>query len=198
METRIDVDFVSLSGFSHGFCIGRKNGSYSYLNECGERRFGSFIGAEMFSEGLSIVQHQDPKLAYGALNTDGEIVFSGMDYLAPRMSEGRIAFSTGREYGYCNATGEVVIEPAYELASPFFCGMAVVSSDDSSWLIDRNGKDITNERFADVVIVSECYCAVKKSSDSKFEIIDMRNGMVVCEQLKSVESSGEFPFAAEL
>ncbi|MBE5803100.1 MAG: WG repeat-containing protein [Clostridiales bacterium] len=54
-------------------------------------------------------------------------------------SEGMAAVKKDGKWGYINTAGEYVIQPQYDLARPFCCGVAIVDQGDEWFIIDTQG-----------------------------------------------------------
>ena len=54
-------------------------------------------------------------------------------------SEGMAAVKKDGKWGYINTSGEYVLEPKYDLARPFSCGVAIVDIGDEWFIIDPQG-----------------------------------------------------------
>jgi hypothetical protein len=76
-----------------------------------------------------------PQLLYGAEGSDTEM----------------LVIQKGGRYGYGDAAGNVLIEPAYEDARPFFEGLAAVKEDGRYGYIDTEGNTVIPFRFVDAL-----------------------------------------------
>ena len=84
--------------------------------------------------------------ALTALDAAGGYTFENGGYVPlytedePLFSEGLAAVCSDGRWGYANADGKLVIEPAYDAAGRFSYGLAPVSKDGKNFYIDVTGE----------------------------------------------------------
>jgi len=74
------------------------------------------------------------------IDMTGQVVIpnDGWDGASP-FYEGLAAVRKDGKWGYINTSGEYVIEPKYNVARPFSCGVAIVSTEEEWFIIDAQG-----------------------------------------------------------
>lgn len=84
-----------------------------------------------------------------------------------------------RRYGYCDASGKIVIEPQYKDARPFYDGLAVVKSGNKYGYIDKTGKAVIPFQFNEALdfhngkaIIGTEYVSIGETEYPKCCIID--------------------------
>jgi len=75
---------------------------------------------------------------YGLLINDAELWFNDIDMISD-FSDGRWIIYKNLKYGYMSAKGQIVIEPVYKQATPYFEGFASVKHLDKYSLINDEG-----------------------------------------------------------
>jgi hypothetical protein len=117
---------------------------FGYINKTGAFAFPTrFFLAWSFSEGLARVQTKDGKMSY--INPLGEIVFTvpGLTWADPfseGLADAALQMRPGqRIYGYIDHTGNFVIKPQFQTATPFVNGLAQVALNGEMGYIDKSG-----------------------------------------------------------
>lgn len=126
---------------------------------------------ECFHEGLAYVLPKGRNSQGTVINTKGEALFTvpGKDAGGSRFSEGLMACcmmipKKGVLWGYCNTSGELVIDYRYESAKEFLNGLALVSEiqkgkelhgfidKTGNWVIAATYKVIQNDGFIGALV----------------------------------------------
>lgn len=84
------------------------------------------------------------------------------------------------KWGYIDLTGDFYISPAYEIAEPFYEGLAIVSIDGKFGFVDKTGELVIDAIFDDAYRMSEGHAVVELSE--KWGLIN-RTGEFVIEPL---------------
>lgn len=80
-------------------------------------------------------------------------------------------------WGYKDESGNVVIEPEFDRAHPFFEGRAIVQKYKALTFIDENGKPITDYKFKEAANFSQGLAVVTEGD--KFGFIDKDGNLVI-------------------
>lgn len=117
------------------------------------------------------------------------VCFLGFAFLSCQSSEGTVAESTPNNvlvplesqerWGYADIHGEIVIEPTYTSALPFVDSLALVTTEQSAFLINRLN-EVRSPSYASLVQGSGGYIATTTSN--KFDVLRM-DGSIISEQL---------------
>ncbi|MDL2273802.1 WG repeat-containing protein [Oscillospiraceae bacterium OttesenSCG-928-G22] len=92
-------------------------------------------------------------------------------------SEGLLAVKLGKEWGYIDGTGRVVVSPQYDYCAQFSEGRAAVNQNGKWAFIDREGALLTEFAYDDVQTFSEGLCAVRQGG--KWGYIDGSFSLVI-------------------
>ena len=103
--------------------------------------------------------------AYGRDGRD--ITPAGIDFVGIE-SEGLVRIWAGRQQGFMNARGDVVIPPRFSLASEFRDGMSRIHEGGKYGFVDRVGKIAVPTRFDAAEDFSEDLALVKEGESSLF------------------------------
>ncbi|MBI1992496.1 MAG: WG repeat-containing protein, partial [Candidatus Omnitrophica bacterium] len=108
-----------------------------------------FSTAYDFSEGMATVVTAQGK--YVLINKEGKVVFAPENpsalAFAGKSSEGLLAFSTNRKWGYVDRAGELVIPPQFDAAQPFSGGLAAVRIGHKEGYINKTGAFVISPQF---------------------------------------------------
>lgn len=85
-------------------------------------------------------------------------------------SEGRIPVMRGGKWGFCNFSGDIVVDPVFDEALPFSGGLAAVKEGKAWGYIDPDGFPEVSCKYEQVRPYSEGMAAVKR--DGKWGFID--------------------------
>ena len=104
--------------------------------------------AHSFREGLALAGFEYQRI--GFVNKSGEMVIEPQfgNLMGTGFSEGLsvVAFEWGK-FGYINTEGAIVIPMQFEMAQPFFDGLAAVRVDSKWGYIDKTGKFVIEPQF---------------------------------------------------
>lgn len=162
--------------------INSETGMEGYIDINGNELSGEWYDyASEFSDGYALVQKGE-KAAY--INSNGKCI---TDYIYDRHGS-QSGFSEGlacvklygeEKYGYINENGETVIEPKYNHALEFSCGLApVVNENNENVYIDKEG-NVVIDTCKDMKLYpfsKDGYAAVCK--DDKYGIINTKGEFV--------------------
>lgn len=70
------------------------------------------------------------------------------DYELDLFVEGKILVQKAGKYGFLNKKGEIVIDFIYDYANKFYNGVTVVKVDSEFFLIDEEGNQLSDQKFA--------------------------------------------------
>lgn len=136
--------------FSNGLVAAKKTGKWGFINKKNEIII-PFIydSANSFSNGLSLVQLKG-KLQF--INTVGNTIIPNSPFILRNQSfaYGLCKINDKGKYGFMNKKGEIVIEAAYNRATHFVDGYAIVWKDGSSGVIDTKGDIVVPIKFKEV------------------------------------------------
>ncbi|MEM7625746.1 MAG: WG repeat-containing protein [Planctomycetota bacterium] len=119
--------------FSVGYAAVRRGGEWSYLNVAGRTMADGFEEAYPF---------EDPERS-GLLDVAGYGAEKTLDYRPLAL------IKRGGLYGFIDVVGNVVIEPQFRNATPFFRGVARVALGESFGYIDAGGRLVWDPRRAE-------------------------------------------------
>lgn len=146
----ISPQFDRAHMFRNGLALVSVGGQQGFIDSSGKWRIGpKDWSCGEFSEKratFSVIGSKSGVMECGLIDPDGRTVLPACEKYAEigRMSEGLAvaANRTGCEvkYGYLDINGAVAIEPRFDSASAFCCGLALVRSGQEHMYIDRNGR----------------------------------------------------------
>lgn len=140
---------------SNGVYAVSETGVWTYIREDGsDADFGQLVFAGPVGDsGIRVIQEQDK-----AYLIDGEKVPQGILKFSPTASgvysEGLIAVRDDSSYGYYNSLGDKQFGE-YEAAGAFVDGIAAVQKNGEWFLIDSEGKEVSSERYEDIVLQAD-------------------------------------------
>jgi len=133
-STVIDQSYTMAREFNHGLAPVEVDGKWGYIDASGNYVIGpQYDSAESFSEGYARVEVGN---GCGYIDTQGNLITETIyDYWAQPFCEGLAGvgfptddFEMPRNMGYIDTTGTIVIYPEYNSVSPFYNGIAGVST----------------------------------------------------------------------
>jgi hypothetical protein len=161
--------------------------TFGLIDQSGEYKVGpSFSSVSTFTESLAKVAMGNPAIAQDEHGT--HVNLSQMTF-GPSGRE-----MVGRQFGFVDEYGEVVIDPVYTDALGFSEGLAPVKKGDVWGYVDASGHTAVRARFAEAHRFSEGLAAVKRCGAWGF--IDKSGEMVVNPIKPSCETSGSSAFEA--
>ena len=150
----IPLQYDSLGDFSEGVVYAKKDGEEMYLDKSGKVLFKVNINANdirntNFNDGLLPTNANSHKTNY--LDKKGNIVLeniylpeymdeTGNTYWDGNFSEGLLPIILDAKVGYIDTSGEVVIEPKFDVAWHFKNGVAKVLIDEEEGYINKQGR----------------------------------------------------------
>jgi hypothetical protein len=137
-----------------------------------------------FSEGLaSVWESTGNGRRFGFVDESGKLVIKPAFASVEPFHDGLAAVKLPVDpfmSGFIDRTGKLVIEPKYMFAGDFSNGIAAVSSNNWSWLIDKNGRQLTEERLThDFPRIVGNVAIVYSYSARKYGIVNSRGERIV-------------------
>jgi len=196
----------------HPFC---KNGKWGYVDNQGQVAIEpQFDSAHDFSEGLAAVSNStDGAQESGYIQSDGKWAFRmpDSDWAFAPFSGGRARFSTsaGRQFGYVDPTGRIIVEPKFDRAMDFSEGRARVAIGEwidefpsprfrGTWgYIDRDGQLVITANLTDASEFSDGLALISRS-ESGYEFVNAEGNSVlrvlslIANMKRSVSFQGSF------
>lgn len=144
--------YTGYSACSNGFYAVSETGVWTYVEQDGsETDYEQLLFAgPVGTSGIRVVQ--DKVRAY--LIDEKEVVQGILKFnptAAGIYSEGLIAIKDDKSFGYYNSLGDKQFGE-YNLAGAFVDGVAAVQKDGKWFLIDNKGKEVSSEKFEDIII----------------------------------------------
>ncbi|MGQ4645952.1 WG repeat-containing protein [Lyngbya aestuarii] len=183
--------FNEAMGFSDGMAAIKLGNKWGYIDQTGRvvirahfdevRSFAEGLAwVKMPSKWLGILQHGSQ---WGCIDRTGKVVKESDFDEVYDLSEGMAAYRIGDKYGYIHPTGQVVIEPQFEINS--FClvppsfseGLAMVRINSKWGYIDLTGQVIIQPQFTQAGSFSLGLAAVKIGS--KWGYIDQQGCLAI-------------------
>ncbi|MBT2654800.1 WG repeat-containing protein [Bacillus sp. ISL-18] len=138
---------------------------------------------QLFSEGRSVVNDRQ---GFKVIDESGkEVTEKAYSFIYPEYKEGRVEAVEIEEdgnylYGYLNKQGKVVIPAAYESASEFTEGRAVVKPKGEQYqLIDLTGNVLHTYPYEWVGNYGQGLLSFKKNYDGLYGYIDVEGNMII-------------------
>jgi hypothetical protein len=169
---------------------------FGFLDEKGKMVIPAiYVRTTTFSDKMAWVV--EPNGAPKAINTRGETVFSLFDAENVMLfSEGVAPFSRmvddEERFGYVDKKGNVVINPAYILATPFSNGLAAVIDANDKWgYINHKGEMAIAAQFIKGNEFTDGGYAVAATSKDLYGAIDRKGRFVVNPAYEDVKIDGD-------
>ncbi|MEM6272710.1 MAG: WG repeat-containing protein [Bacteroidota bacterium] len=103
----------------------------------------AFDPVELYLEGL-----EDEYNTWYIYDRQGRQTGKSSYELSDDFSDGRVVLRQGNQYGYADATGKIVIAPAYDHVCPFSQGVAWVGKDSLYGFINPSGEVVVPLKYA--------------------------------------------------
>lgn len=187
----IETQFDAVNEFSDGYASVSVGGQWGVIDKTGTYTVSpqyEYISA--FSQGVAVVvdfdTDDDGNDQYGLIDTNGDLLMPitydeiGSDpYNGLGLSSADELFvvKSGEKYGYANIKGEIVINPSYDCASPFYEGYASVCRNEKYGFIDKIGNEVIKCQYDGTSNFSENLCVV--SVGGKYGVINTKGKYVV-------------------
>jgi hypothetical protein len=117
-----------------------------------------------------------PLAETGNLTADGPIRKPPVAY-SHRFSEEPVSQQTGHKWGFIDKTGQVAMQPLYDVADEFAEGLAAVATGGKVGFIDKNGRIVIPQRYDSALRFSQGLAAVQIGG--KWGFIDKTGKMVI-------------------
>lgn len=141
-----DFKYNEITYYSEGFFIARIGDNYTYLDQKGHERFGTYEELSGFFEGYSMVKKNGH---YGIINKKGKIILpieydnSGWRAMEYIFSENIAMVEKNEKYGFVNKQGKIVIPIIYESAQHCTEGLIPVQKGGVWGFIDKDGNEVS-------------------------------------------------------
>jgi len=165
---------------------------YYYINEDGERQFGEYASASIFSDGIAWVA--EPQNHLKAMDREGNILFEfpeaqrAMAFVAGTS----IYYTVAGEVGVVNDKGKVVIEPSLGVALDRLSDRVLTSVRGQLYLLNRDFKSWNDGMMFDSTINQVITNAIEYK-----EILDWTNIEYVNHQLTEKMNEGQMIVVTE-
>ena len=151
----INPQFSEATAFREGLALVKTTGDkgkWGFIDRDGKFKINAtYMDATVFQDGIAWVVSENG--APTAIDKDGEIQFTLKDAENVELfSEGMAAFSkedsTSVSWGFVNKSGEIKINPQFEMVKSFSNGKCAVKNKEGKWgYIDESGKLCVNYQF---------------------------------------------------
>jgi hypothetical protein len=183
----IPIKYEYMLEFSDGLAVVEVKSGQGYIDRTGQIIIPTkFHRANSFQNGFAVVEN--PKKPWASfINKSGEIVLTDRVNPLSRYNEGLINCNDNENWGYMNIAGEIVVNPIFAYARPFYEGKAAVApvpleqkhkrTERFYGFIDKTGKMVIPPIYqgADLKF-SEGLCAVQNDG---FGYIDITGELVI-------------------
>lgn len=191
----IEPAYVHAEGFVDGLAVVGMDDAWGALKYGAIDRKGQWVlkpeHEKLMVLAGGVLRSETKSRVVRAYARDGrEITPSGVDFVGIA-SEGMIRIWSGRQQGYMNLRGEVIVPPRFQQANDFRDGMARVWDNGKIGYIDREGRLAVPARYDSGEDFSEGLALVKEGEQSLF--ID-RQGKVALR----VDADRAYPFTQGL
>lgn len=178
-------DYEKASAFQNGKAAVKTGKGWIFIDTNGKQASDIFADVILDSNGKylfgDVVLAAKKAGSYAIFDKElkqvGKFTCDDMDVCA---NGGAIAFKKGEKWGFVNTQGEVLIQPTYEGAKSYSCGLAAVCKDNSWGFIDSAGNLVIDYRFSDADYFNESgACMVKtgkETAESKKDKNQKKNG----------------------
>lgn len=116
----------------------------------------------------------------------------------PNGKDSLVCFSNGKKRGYFNKfTGKVVVEPKYDHAWIFSCGLASVEEDGYIKFIDSTGRVVIDKKMTykpnhEGYVFHHDYCIVEDEKDGLSGLIDKMGNWALSQEYYDIEPKYEY------
>ena len=192
-EIAVNPQFKAAGHFYEGLALVMDgNDLFGYIDRDGKIAINAqFDQALRFSEGLAWTVQEGGHPA--AINTSGEVVYTCTNCASVQnYSDGLAAFSIRDKkgevrWGYRNKEGEIIINPQFFLALPFYQGKAQVKNKDGKYgLINLQGKLIVPYQFQKAMLGTNDQGISIMGNKDEFGLVDGDGKYLVNPQFKSI------------
>jgi hypothetical protein len=167
----IQPQFGFQSGdFKGGIAPASINKKFGYINKKGEFMIQpQFNSAFQFNEGLAWVSYSeaggafvlDPEAKWGCIDKTGKFIINPQDFFWPGNFSESLCYTLLKEkdgglskFCYIDKTGNVIIQPQFELAHDFKDGWADVKLSDNWGIINKSGKFFKGQIVGELIKVT--------------------------------------------
>ena len=187
----IKTQFDAVNEFSDGYASVSVGGQWGVIDKTGTYTVSpqyEYISA--FSQGVAVVvdfdTDDDGKDQYGLIDTNGDLLMpitydeigsDPYDGLGLSSADELFVVKSGEKYGYANIKGEIVINPSYDAASPFYEGYASVCRNEKYGFIDKKGNEVIKCQYDGISNFSENLCVVNVGG--KYGMINTKGKYVI-------------------
>ncbi|MEZ4450224.1 MAG: WG repeat-containing protein [Nannocystaceae bacterium] len=180
-ELVLPAAFTLTLGFSEGLAPVKVDALWGYIDTRGTMVIPpTFSSASAFTDGMAHVQRGDEG---GFIDPKGKFIPDRPGTLqVGKFSEGLARFKALNRigvaaWGFIDKSGEIVLQPEYDMVHDFYDGLARVQVDDLYGFLDPKGKIAIEPTFAEVGDFHEGLAAVHDEGRSGY--IDRQGEMVI-------------------
>ena len=176
-EVIIAADYDDNRPFGEGRAVVRRGGRFGYVDRTGRLVIPlRFAAAYRFREGRARVRTTTDSV--GFIDRNGSWVVPPTWADAGDFSQGLARVSRAGRWGYVDTSGQVRIEPGYEVAEDFTPdGRAIVGRAGRYGMIDRAGKPVIEPRFERLFPFREGWARAR--SAGRYGYIDTTGSWVI-------------------
>ncbi len=185
----IEAIYDDVGPFSGGFAAVNFKGRWGYIDKSGKTVIRPmYRSAWAFHENKARVKPFDQPDQF--ITVSGEVLTSSLWIAVDDFSEGFARVQSGITFGYIDTAGKMTLPPVYFGGGSFLHGLAVVSNEEKTGMINRNGEEI----------IPFMYDQIKFSKEEKLVICNMPghsvaydhqgNEMARIPGVKMIESDG--------
>ncbi len=140
--------------YREGLAPVKIEGNYRYTDLDGQKTFGAYRFAGTFYKGVAPVQLGSDD--WTLIDKDGNTVTDNL-----------FAAKKGGKWGFMNSGGEWIIEPSYDGAKSFACGLAAVKEGENWKLINRAQETVAEGNFAEIGYMNKDGSVFVRTKDDK-------------------------------
>jgi hypothetical protein len=166
------------------------NGNNNKLSELTAYKFKSYINCYNWCNNIIFENKNELNNNYQSKSNDRDI---SLKYTQPKeiiyeqIKEILIPFKDGKEYGYKNRNGDIVIKPKFDFAFPFYSyngqneSSAIIINNNKYFIIDNEGKKISRNSFQ--YISNDFHRNIRLYSENKKIGFISKTGKLITENL---------------
>lgn len=137
----IDAIYDDVGIFSEGLAAVNFQGRWGYIDKTGKLIIQPrYRSAWAFHENKARVKPFDQPDQF--ITVAGDVISSGTWTAVDDFSEGLARVQSGNTYGYIDTIGKMILPPVYFGGGSFWYGLAVVSNEEKTGMINRHGEEI--------------------------------------------------------
>ena len=178
----IDVGYDEVNNFSEGLAAFRDKASWGYINKNGKVvHEAQYYNAFQFKNQLAKVCNFERK--YGFIDQKGEVKIPLIYEDAKNFHEGLCAVKDSTKWGFVNMENQMVIGNSFDAVKDFTDGVAVVKKEGKTFLINKQGKKVSDD-FDKILSISKSIFKVKKGK--KYGLINGAGKVLIAPTYQSI------------